>query len=100
MALSCGLEAALDYCDDADVGNALRQSDRFSIFSSVASKLRMDAADVQRIAAGEVHAPEVDAAIKEEMDELIASLASKRRSKIEAAGERRRDTVNPNKAAS
>ena len=52
------------------------------------------------IAAGEVHAPEVDAAIKAEMDELIAALSSKRRSKIEAAGERRRDPVNPSKAAS
>ena len=76
-----------------DMGDVLRQSDRLSIFSSVASKLRMDPKHVQRIAAGEVHAPEVDAAIKQEMDELVAFLSSKRRLRVEAAGERRQDTV-------
>ena len=60
----------------------------------------MDPADVQRIAAGEVHAPDVDAAIKQEMDELIASLSSKRRHKIEVAGERRGDLTDSKRRTS
>ena len=55
---------------------------------------------MQRIAAGEVHAPEVDAAIKQEMDELITSLSSKRRRKIEAAGERRGDLADSKRRTS
>ena len=82
-----------------DMGDVLRQSDRLSIFSNVASKLRMDPRHVQRVAAGEVHAPEVDAAIKQEMDELVAFLSSKRRQRVEAAGERRQDTVQGLKSA-
>jgi len=54
----------------------------------------MDPDHVQRIAAGEVHTPEVDAAIKQEMDDLIASLSSKRRRKIQVSGERRRDSAD------
>ena len=60
----------------------------------------MDPADVQRIAAGEVHAPDVDAAIKQEMDELIASLSSKRRRKIEVTGERRGDLADSKRRTS
>jgi hypothetical protein len=73
----------------------LRQSDRLSIFSSVAAKLRIDPAYVQRIAAGEVHAPEVDAAIKQEMDELITSLSAKRQRANDVAGDRRHSAAPP-----
>ena len=68
----------------------LRQSDRLSIFASVAAKLGVEASYVQQIAAGEIQSAEVDAALKQELDELTALLLSRRSYDVTGTNERRR----------
>ncbi len=72
----------------------LRQSDRLSVFASVATKLGLEPSFVQRVASGEVQSPAVDAALKSELDDLTQYFLSLR-SQASSRSEGRREADQP-----